>query len=149
MIKIYIIADSFKQFEQPIKEYTKRLWKKLEIIKIKPSKNWTQKQIIQKEAQNIAKYIKPENFNILLSLQWKSISSEAFATKIISKSYHQWQTLCFFIWWAFGLDEALLKNINYKLKLSEFTLPHSLALTVIIEQIYRSFQILSNKSYHY
>ena len=70
MIKIYIIADSFKHFQSAIDEYTKRLGKKLEIIKIKPSKNGAPSQIIEKDTQNIKKYLdKSDSFNILLSLE--------------------------------------------------------------------------------
>jgi len=150
MIKIYIIADSFKHFQSAIDEYTKRLGKKLEIIKIKPSKNGTPSQIIEKDTQNIKKYLdKSNSFNILLSLEWKQLTSEDFANKVISKAFNQWEKISFFIWWAFGLDEKQLINVNLKLKLSELTLPHALALLVLTEQIYRSFQILENKKYHY
>ncbi len=35
MIKIIIICDTFKHFEAPIKKKKKRLWKEIEIIKLK------------------------------------------------------------------------------------------------------------------
>jgi hypothetical protein len=38
MIKIYIFADSYKHFEEPIKEYIKRLGKSVELVKLKPIK---------------------------------------------------------------------------------------------------------------
>ena len=53
------------------------------------------------------------------------------------------------IWWVFGLDEDKLENIGYKLNLSELTFPHGLALLVLMEQIYRAFQIMNRRNYYY
>jgi hypothetical protein len=38
MIKVISFADSFKHFEKPIKEYEKRLTKRIDFKKLKPSK---------------------------------------------------------------------------------------------------------------
>jgi 23S rRNA pseudoU1915 N3-methylase RlmH len=71
MISIYYIADSSKHFETAIKEYEKRLQKDIKITKIKPTKNGTQSQIIQKDTENINKLLKKQTntFNIMLSLK--------------------------------------------------------------------------------
>jgi len=150
MIKIYIIWDSFKHFQIPIDEYLKRFWKKVKIIKIKPSKSWTKGQIIEKDTENLNKILqKSQDFNALLSLNWNQFTSEEIAHKIISKNLNFWKPISFFIWWAFWLDEKKLVNINLKISLWKITLPHWLALLVLLEQIYRSFQILENRDYHY
>ena len=150
MIKIYIVWDSFKHFESAIKEYEKRLWKQISIIKVKPSKKWTTAQIIEKDTENINKLLNKEknSYNILLSLNGKELDSLELAKLIKSKINH-WININFIIWWAFWLKEENLKNIHFKLKLWKITLPHALALLVLIEQIYRSFQINQNKNYHY
>lgn len=150
MIKIYIVWDSFKHFQTPIDEYLKRFWKKVKIIKIKPSKSWTKEQIIEKDTKNLNKILqKSQDFNVLLSLNWTQFSSEEIAYKIISKNLNLWKPISFFIWWAFWLDEEKLVNVDLKISLWKITLPHWLALLILLEQIYRSFQILEGKDYHY
>ena len=150
MFKIYIVWDSFKHFDSAIKEYEKRLGKNLQIIKIKPTKNWTPQQIIEKDTQKIVKLLEKEknSYNILLSLKWKELDSLEFA-KLLKINFDKGININFIIWWAFGLDESKLKNIDYKFKLGKITLPHGLALLVLLEQIYRSFQINQNRNYHY
>ena len=39
MIKIISFVDSFKHYAEPIKEFQKRIWKEVELIKLKPIKN--------------------------------------------------------------------------------------------------------------
>jgi hypothetical protein len=39
MIKIISFVDSFKHYDEPIKEFQKRLGKDIELIKLKPIKN--------------------------------------------------------------------------------------------------------------
>jgi len=47
------ISDSDKHWSEAINEYTKRLWKSISIDTMKPVKNWTQMQIIQKETEQV------------------------------------------------------------------------------------------------
>ena len=53
MIKIIIVIDSYKHFETGVKEYEKRLGKIVEVIKIKPEKNGSTQEIIDKETKKI------------------------------------------------------------------------------------------------
>ena len=46
------------------------------------------------------------------------------------------------------LSEAVKKRANYKLSFSKMTFPHQFAKGILLEQIYRSFKILSNETYH-
>ena len=146
MTKIYIPADSFKHFNIPIKEYQKRLWKNCEIIKIKTSKNWN---IIKKETEEIIKKLEKENwYKIVLNPKWKDFDTEKFY-KFIENKKQTFPNIIFIIWWANWLDyEKLKKYIDLELNLWKFTMPHSLALLVILEQIYRLEMIKKWTSYN-
>jgi len=150
MINIIYIADSSKHFEQAIKEYEKRLSKNIKLVKIKPTKNWEKNQIIQKDTENINKFLKKQkdSFNIMMSLDWEQLDTLSFSS-FLEKKMDRWTVINFIIWWAFGLDESKLQNIDYKLNLSKLTFPHSLALLILLEQVYRAFQIIQGRSYHY
>lgn len=145
-IKIIAISDSEKHFEQAIKEYEKRLWKELEIIKIKPDKNWTTQTIIKGETEKIIKAIgKDVNYKILLSLNWNNIDTINLA-KIINQEIN----ITFIIGGPYWLDEDILdKHVDKKISFGNITLPHPLAKLVLIEQIYRCKTIIDNKTYHY
>ena len=150
MIKIIYISDSSKHFQNAIDEYKKRFWKLVVLQQIKPSKKSSKEQIIQEDTQNINKILQKykNNFNIIMSLSGKQLDTMWFKN-LIQENYDKWKNINFIIWWAFGLDEDKLENINYKLNLSKLTFPHWLALLVLMEQIYRSFQIINWRNYHY
>ena len=138
MYKIIITSDSNKHFETAIKEYEKRLSRNLEIIKLKPVKNGSQKQIIEKETENLIKILEKQKwFKIVLNPIWKSFNTNKFFSFVEEKKQN-FSNIIFIVWWALWIDYLKLKEyIDFELNLWEMTMPHSLALLVLIEQIYR------------
>ena len=149
MIQIYIFADSHKHFSESIQEYIKRLGKKVKIIELKPVKNGTSKQIISTETQEMIQKLQKDNsYRIVLSPTGKSMSTENINT-LIENQKNRWNKMSFVIWWANGLDyTALRPYVDTELSLGKMTLPHSLALTVLLEQIYRCSEIEKGSKYH-
>jgi len=138
MYKIIIISDSNKHFDLPIKEYEKRLGKILEIIKIKPIKKGSDNEIIKKETEELIKKLeKLKWFKMILNPNWKNLDTKKFFSLIEEKKQNYWDII-FIIWWALGLDYEKLENfVDFSLSLWKLTMVHSLALLVLIEQIYR------------
>jgi 23S rRNA pseudoU1915 N3-methylase RlmH len=60
MIKIISLCDSFKHFNEPIKEFQKRLAKQVEFIKLKPSKRKNSSEMIREESKELLKVLKKE-----------------------------------------------------------------------------------------
>lgn len=152
MIKIIIFSDSFKHFDIPIKEYEKRLSKDIEIIKIKPSKNKDEKEIIKEETIILKEKLKSLKwYKILLCINWKTISTlDLF--KLIEQKKNNSEDIIFIVWWAYGLDYESLKNgndVDFVLSLSFMTFPHSMAFLILLEQIYRVLMIKKWISYHH
>lgn len=149
MIKILTLVDSFKHFDWAIKEYEKRLWKECEIIKLKPEKNGSDSQIIEKETDLLIKRLEKENgFKIVLNPNGRNFSTEEFYNFMeIKKTNHK--NIIFIIGWALGINYEKLKwNIDFEINLWKMVLPHSLAILVLIEQIYRVWMIKKGTSYH-
>ena len=149
MIHIYIFADAMKHFNDAVKEYDKRLWRSCKIIKLKPVKKWTPAQIITAETELLKEKIKKLNaYKVVLAPGWTSLNTFGFH-KLIEDNKQIYPHIVFCIGWAYGLDYDALKPVTNKfLTLSDFILPHALALTVLLEQVYRVMMIEKWSDYH-
>jgi len=149
MIIIYIFADSHKHFSDAIVEYLKRLGKIVELRELKPVKKWTPEQIISAETEIISTKLGSEKwYKIILSPNGKNISTIDF-WKLIEVQKNNWQKIIISIGWANGLDYLRLQDVcDIELSLGKMILPHSLALTLILEQIYRCSEIERWSGYH-
>ena len=57
-------------------------------------------------------------------------------------------TLVFVIGGSFGLQDIVKEKGVFKLSMSPMTFPHHLARIMVLEQIYRGFQINAGTKYH-
>jgi hypothetical protein len=57
MIKIISPVDSFKHYKEPINEFLKRLGKKVEIVKLKPSKYEKIEKVVDEETKELQKIL--------------------------------------------------------------------------------------------
>ena len=151
MIKIIGIGKiKDKHLEALIEDYTKKIsrYHKIEIIEVKdePIKD-DEKTVLDTEASRALSKIKDNEYVILLDLHGKETDSISFA-KHIDNLFITNSHITFVIGGSLGLGEALLKRANERLKLSEMTFLHGMTRLILVEQIYRSFKILNNETYH-
>lgn len=146
MFTILSISDSDKHREKVVEEYTKRLWKSIKVLNIKPSKNGNIQQIIAADTQNIITHLSKfsDAQKILLSKEGKQLDTIGLFSLLRNKDS------IFIIGWPYGLDEPTLATyIDNKLSFGSITLPHGLAKVTLLEQLYRIGTIEQGKSYHY
>ena len=147
MIKIICVGKiKEKYIKEAIEEYLKRLSKytKLQIIEVEDDAT---EKALKIEAERINKHLKENDYIITLEIEGNKLNSKQFATKI-EKTLIQNPNITFIIGGSYGLDEKLKEKSNYKLSFSDLTFPHQLFRVIFLEQIYRSFKIINNESYH-
>lgn len=148
MIKIICLGNIKEDYlKDAIKEYQKRLSKytKIEIIELKDEKDTSNP--LKKEKDNILKHINNKDNLIILDIKGKQLTSEEFA-KFINNELTTHSNVTFIIGSSTGLDEEIKQLTNKKISFSNLTFPHQLFRVILLEQIYRSFKILNNETYH-
>lgn len=156
-IKIICVGSLKEKFhKEEVNEYLKRLQRfaKVEIIEVDEEKlrdNASLKDeenVLIKEGQRLISKIKNDDYVFLLDLHGKEISSEDFALKMKNILLEGYSTISFVIGGSLGLSDELRKRANFALKISPMTFTHQMTRIIILEQIYRSFKINSNQTYH-
>ena len=150
MIKIICVGKIKEKFlKEAIEEYKKRLTKytKLEIIEVSDIDNPSKNIVLDKEKELIQKHIDIKDYVITLEIEGNMLSSRELAFKIDS-IFNTHSNITFIIGGSYGLHEEIKQRSNYKLSFSKLTFPHQLFRVLLLEQIYRSFKILNNETYH-
>lgn len=142
---------------QACAEYQKRLgaFCKLNMVELpeyklpqNPSAAQIQKCIDEEGRSLLAVMQKSPAFQIPMCIEGKQRSSEEFAALVEQAALRGYSTVNFVIGGSYGLSDAVKGEANEKLSLSKMTLPHQLARVVLLEQVYRAFQINSGGKYH-
>ena len=150
MIKIICVGKiKEKYLSDAIEEYKKRLSKytKIEIIEVSDIDNQSIDVILNKEKELIEKYIDKKDYVITLEIEGNMISSIELANKI-DNIFNTNSTITFIIGGSYGIHQDIKNRSNYKLSFSKLTFPHQLFRVNLLEQIYRSYKINNNESYH-
>jgi len=137
-------------------EYTKRLSRhcKLEIIELPEQKlgeNPSPAQIEQalaKEAEAVRAKLPSGSSIVAMCIEGKTRSSEELAGMVSSWANRGEKCLVFLIGSSNGLHPSLKAEAWEKLSMSPMTFPHHLARVMLLEQIYRAFQINEGSKYH-
>lgn len=90
----------------------------------------------------------PRPFFVALDSHGRQFSSEELAEFIANHQDRGTQNLLLAIGPPDGWREQALKAAQFKLSMGKMTLPHELALVVMLEQVYRAFTILKGHPYH-
>ena len=143
MIKIICIGKIKEQYlKDGIDDYLKRISKyhKINIIEL-PDSN------INSEAFEILKHLDSKDYIITTCIEGNMLSSKELASKI-DKTFITNPCITFIIGGSDGLTDEIKNRSDYKLSFSKLTYPHGLFRLILLEQIYRSFKILNNETYH-
>lgn len=150
MIKILCVGKiKEKFFKEAILEYLKRISKysKIEIIEVSDVDLNNKELNLEKERDNLLKYINDKDYIVTLEIEGKQLTSEEFS-KTIDKTLINYPNITFIIGGSYGIHNDIKNKSNLKLSFSKMTFPHQLFRIILLEQIYRAFKIIKNESYH-
>ncbi len=154
-VKIITVGKLKEKFlRDACDEYLKRLKRfcNISVIELdeyklsdEPSKKEIEKAL-DAEGENILKNI--TGYVVPMCIEGRQLSSQKLAERIAQVPLMGKSAASFIIGSSFGLSDKVKNKGDLLLSMSEMTFPHQLARVMLLEQIYRTFQINSGGKYH-
>lgn len=139
-------------FESLESVYLKKLkpFAALEVFHLKSIKSDRDEAELKRkhEANIFLSKLDSDDFVILLDEKGKKIDSMGFAKLIQGAQESGKKRVVFLIGGAFGVTDEVRKKSQRMISLSELTMNHLVAESVLLEQIYRAQTILNRIPYH-
>lgn len=145
-----IVPGKMKGFAKvAVDEYLKMLSQFTEVRLIELGhENVEEESFLKKDAMRVLKMLKDNDHVVLLDEYGSSYDSISFA-RHLAELLNRKSRIVFLIGGPLGVDESLKERADELVSLSTMTLTHRLTTVVLLEQLFRSFKILSNQRYHY
>ena len=87
-------------------------------------------------------------FVVAMCIEGNSCSSEELASLMAQCAVQGKSRVCFLIGGSDGLSDEVKRAADVRLSMSRMTFPHHLARVMVLEQIYRAFNINEGGKYH-
>lgn len=145
-----------KFYAQATAEYAKRLSRfcKLEIVELPESRLSASpspaeiSQALTAEAALIEAKLPKGSALVAMCIEGEELSSPQLAEKMRQFAVSGVSNLTFLIGGSVGLSPAIKAQADFRLSMSPMTFPHHLARVMLLEQIYRAYQINAGTKYH-
>jgi len=124
-------------------EYQKRLsrYVKLDLVRIRDTDAKT-------ERDELLERIKPEEHLVVLDERGIHLDTKGLANIVRMWQNSGIDSIAFLVGGADGIHPDIKSRARETIALSALTLPHRLALVVLLEQLYRAHTILRGEPYH-
>jgi 23S rRNA (pseudouridine1915-N3)-methyltransferase len=136
-------------------EYEKRLgaFCRFELVQLKeerlsddPSESEI-KNALAKESEKILSLIPARAYVVAMCVEGKQLTSPELAEKLEEISSRT-SDVCFIIGSSFGLSDTVKQRADLRLSVSKLTFPHQLMRVILLETVYRAFNIQKGTRYH-
>ena len=139
-----------------VAEYQKRLTRhcKLEILELPEQRLGDDpspaeiEQALSREAALIEEKLPRSATLIAMCIEGRLLSSTELSDTITRLGASGGSQLVFLIGGSFGLHPRIKEKAALRLSMSPMTFPHHLARVMLLEQIYRAYQIAGGSKYH-
>ena len=158
MVNVKLIAmGTLKEsyLRDAVAEYEKRLgaFCHFEIVQIKEERLGDDpsgaeiKNALDKESARILEQIPSRAYCIAMCVEGEELSSEQLAAKI-DTVVNTTADVYFVIGSSYGLSDKVKQRAQMRLSVSKLTFPHQLMRVILLEAIYRAFNIQRGTKYH-
>ena len=150
-LKEKFYADAVAEYQKRLGAFCKLTITELAEEKLPPDPSPALIQAaLSKEAAAIRAKLSPGSYVIAMCIEGKMRSSTELAAKLQDDVWADGRNkqLVFLIGGSYGLDEGLKREANDRLSMSPMTFPNHLARVMLLEQLYRAFQIGRGSPYH-
>lgn len=103
---------------------------------------------LDKEADAILEKLPHGGAVVALCVEGKGLSSVQLSETMSRWASQGISQLTFLIGGSFGLSERVKERAELRLSMSPMTFPHHLARVMLLEQLYRAYQIQTGTKYH-
>ena len=103
---------------------------------------------LEKDGAAILKKIPADAFTAAMCVEGRGVSSEELSELLADCANRGRSRICFVIGGSDGLSPEVKRRSDVRLSMSRMTFPHHLARVMVLEQIFRAFQILGGGKYH-
>ena len=142
LICIGRLKESF--YAAACEEYSKRLQRccALDILELPETGD------IKRDGAAMLARIGSGAFVVAMCIEGKGYSSEELASLMAQCAVQGKSRVCFLIGGSDGLSNEVKGKAKLRLSISEMTFPHQLMRVILLEQLYRAFNIAAGGKYH-
>ena len=144
-----------RYWRDAVEEYSKRMKPlcKLNIVELNEERGGDDpsdaqiRHTITAESERIMQKLGKGDYVIAMCVEGKNISSEELSQRI-EETCLTHSTIDLIIGGSWGLSDELKARADMKLSMGKMTFPHQLCRVMLLEQLYRAFQISKGTKYH-
>lgn len=148
-LKEKYLSDACAEYQKRLSAYCRLNITEVPSIKLpeNPSKAQIQAALADEGARIIEKL--PQGSRVYsMCIEGEQLSSEELSAEISNAAVKGFSNITFIIGGSFGLSDDVKNSSKKKLSMSRMTFPHQLARVMLLEQLYRAFQISNGGKYH-
>jgi len=119
------------------------------IPELKNTKNLSEAEQKEKEADMLFKVFEPSDEIVLLDENGKQFSSVGFSEFLDKKLMGTQKRMIFVVGGPYGFSQRVYNRANVLISLSKMTFSHQMVRLIFAEQLYRAFTILRGEPYHH
>lgn len=103
---------------------------------------------VEAEGKRLLDKIPKDSAVVALCIEGKELDSPTLSARLQKMAVDGVSHVVFVIGGSWGLSDEVKQRANLRLSMSPMTFPHQLARVMVMEQVYRAFQIATGGKYH-
>ena len=104
--------------------------------------------VVEAEGRRLTEKLPRDGVIIALCIEGKELDSPGLAACFQKAAVEGKSHITLLIGGSYGLSPAVKSRAQLRLSMSPMTFPHQLARVMVLEQVYRAFQIAGGGKYH-